>query len=122
MFQTYLLSSVLTVLLILQLISLFVRWKKGVFWIFRLHSTKFGRILIPNGIITWSITSAIFLVLLQGFYAAMRKYCKPGEDLNNDMLWRSCIWVSRVIFLSLFATAADLGFIDRFHSTWELGV
>lgn len=60
--QTYFISAILAVLLILQLISLFVRWKKGTFWIFKLVGTSNGTFILPNGVVSWGLSSSIFLV------------------------------------------------------------
>lgn len=60
--QTYFISAVLAVLLILQLISLFIRWRKGTFWVFRLVRTQTGVFILPNGVVSWGLSSAIFLV------------------------------------------------------------
>lgn len=67
--QVYVIVSLLNVLLVLQLISIGMRYKNKNFWLFKLVSSidssngsSNRRFILPNGINLFSICSVVFLV------------------------------------------------------------
>lgn len=66
--QVYLLSGLFAFLLVIQLLSIAIRIKNRSWWIFKLVRGPVenkARFIVPNAIILYSISSAVFLVSFQ---------------------------------------------------------
>ncbi|KAK4698866.1 hypothetical protein P7C70_g7404, partial [Phenoliferia sp. Uapishka_3] len=89
----WVLSGVLGFCLILVLTSLWLRVRRGTFWIYRLHPSHFGSWITPNPMVCWLLGSVVFLAMTQVFIFYTLKYQTPGADLTNAMIWRCVIWL-----------------------------
>lgn len=105
------LSGILAVSLVLDLVSLVLRWYRGTLWIVRLERSCEGTWIVMHHISAWVVSSACFHVcedsrslslssslilirnaVMQPYIHALRLWSTSGSSMRNLMLWRFLVW------------------------------
>lgn len=61
--QIWFVTGLLGIVLLLQLGTLFARWRKGDFWLFKTKKTVGGTFIVPHGVIGYTLIGAIFSIV-----------------------------------------------------------
>lgn len=82
--------------LLVVLISLLVRFRRGTLWLLKIQETRYGKLVQANGIAGYLLFSAIFLVQAIPAVRLQLAYTQHA-DLRYNLLWKTLPWLSLYI-------------------------
>ncbi|GAA6062194.1 hypothetical protein JCM10212_006475 [Sporobolomyces blumeae] len=101
--QLEVLSAVFALMTVLAIVSLVIRWRKGILWIARTSPTGLVR---PHFSASWTVPALAFLILLQpAMYYERQVFERDGR--SDFMYWLSLPWLA-LAWSGLIATWAIL--------------
>ncbi|GAA6028394.1 hypothetical protein JCM8097_007010 [Rhodosporidiobolus ruineniae] len=89
------------------LACVFVKWRSGTYWLFKLYRATGGRYIVVHYSSTFVTFAAIFYGLMLGYTWMTVQYAQ-GNTAWNTALWRTLVWYP--------------GFFTWFCATWSLCV
>ncbi|KPV75181.1 uncharacterized protein RHOBADRAFT_53194 [Rhodotorula graminis WP1] len=96
--QLYLLAAALGLATILILTSLFIRWRKGGFWLLRMQQTP--RMVRPHWSVSWNLIAVVMLVLFEVFVGYATEYYRK-EANERFGFWGVAWWGGQTAAWSL---------------------
>ncbi|POY74278.1 hypothetical protein BMF94_2716 [Rhodotorula taiwanensis] len=106
--QLYALSALLGFCGILAIISLLWRFKKGVFWVFRVKRDPF--MICPHIVISWSLGVVLMSIFFEVYLALVLQYFRRNFN-PNFAYWYYSVWFFPFLSGSLAVWALAVSFI-----------
>ncbi|GAA5885759.1 hypothetical protein JCM6882_007556 [Rhodosporidiobolus microsporus] len=112
--QLYVIAALLGITTLLVLVSLGLRWKKGIFWVARVQDSP--RLVRPHATISWALVAVVMLVFFEVLVSRELKFFNKEVD-RNFAFWILLVWGISWVGGHVAAWSLGVSFLLHLHAT-----